>query len=94
MGNVSNWHYTAPGEISMAGWWFNLVCTPLVRFLLLRWLWRMILWTLLLCRVSRINLHLVATHTDMAAGLGFLSEAQKAFSHHRFRSAAPSLLLR
>ena len=79
MGNVSNWHTMAPGEISMAGWWFNLVCTPLVRFLMLRWLWRMVLWTLLLRRLSRINLYLVATHTDMAAGLGFLSEAQKVF---------------
>ena len=80
MGNVSNWHNAAPGEISMAGWWFSLVCTPLVRFLMLRWLWRMVVWTLLLFRISRINLHLVATHTDLAAGLGFLSEAQKAFS--------------
>jgi hypothetical protein len=80
MGNISNWHNTAPGEISMAGWWFNLVCTPLVRLLMLRWLWRMVLWTLLLWRLSRINLYLVATHTDLAAGLGFLSEGQKAFS--------------
>jgi len=80
MSDLSNWHYTAPGEISMAGWYFNLVSTPLVRLLLLRWLWRMILWTLLLWRVSKINLYLVATHTDMAAGLGFLSEAQKAFA--------------
>ena len=30
--------------------------------------------------VSRIKLFLVATHTDLAAGLGFLSEGQKAFS--------------
>jgi hypothetical protein len=80
MGTVSNWHTTASGEISMAGWWFNLVCTPLVRLLMFRWLWRMVLWTLLLWRLSRINLFLVATHTDLAAGLGFLSEAQKAFS--------------
>ena len=80
MGDVSNWHYTAPGEISMAGWYFNLVSTPLVRLPLLRWLWRMVLWTLLFWRVSRINLYLVATHTDLAAGLGFLSEGQKAFS--------------
>jgi len=80
MGNVSNWHSTETGDISMAGWYFNLVSTPLVRFLLLRWLWRIILWTYLLWRVSRLNLYLVATHTDLAAGLGFLSEGQKAFS--------------
>jgi hypothetical protein len=40
----------------------------------------MILWTYFLWRVSRLNLAYVATHTDMAAGLGFLSEGQKAFS--------------
>jgi hypothetical protein len=40
----------------------------------------MFLWTSFLWHVSRINLFLVATHTDMAAGLGFLSEGQKAFS--------------
>src|SRR5664279_1261438 len=43
MSNVSNWHNTAPGVISLAGWYFNLVSTPLVRLLLLRWLWRIIL---------------------------------------------------
>jgi hypothetical protein len=38
------------------------------------------LWTSFLWSASRINLFLVATHTDLAAGLGFLSEGQKAFS--------------
>ncbi len=88
MNDVSNWHYTASGEISMAGWYFNLVSTPLFRFLFLRWLWRMVLWTLLLWRVSKINLYLVATHTDLAAGLGFLSEGQKAFSPIVFAGGA------
>ena len=40
----------------------------------------MFLWTSFLWSVSRIKLFLVATHTDLAAGLGFLSEGQKAFS--------------
>ena len=38
--------------------------------------------------VSRINLYLVATHTDMAAGLGFLSQGQKAFSPIVFAGGA------
>jgi hypothetical protein len=82
MSGVSNWHAVGAGsgEVSLAGWWFTLVSTPFFRFLLLRWLWRMFLWTSFLWRVSRINLYLVATHTDMAAGLGFLSEGQKAYS--------------
>jgi hypothetical protein len=77
----SNWHSlsAASGPVSLAGWWFRLISQPFFRFLLLRWMWRMFLWALFLWRVSRINLYLVATHTDMAAGLGFLSEGQKTF---------------
>jgi hypothetical protein len=80
MHGISNWHTTAAGAMTMAGWWFRLVSTPIFRFLLLRWSWRMFLWTSFLWRASRIDLFLVATHTDLAAGLGFLSEGQKAFS--------------
>jgi hypothetical protein len=80
MNGISNWHTTAAGAMTLAGWWFGLVSTPVFRFLLLRWFWRMFLWTSFLWRASRINLFLVATHTDLAAGLGFLSEGQKAFS--------------
>jgi len=46
----------------------------------LRWFWRFFLATYLLWCVSRTNLYLVATHSDMAAGLGFLSQGQLAFS--------------
>jgi hypothetical protein len=90
MSGVSNWHTTGggSGEVSLAGWWFSLVSTPFFRFLLLRWMWRLFLWTSFLWRVSRINLYLVATHTDMAAGLGFLSEGQKAFSPIVFAGGA------
>jgi hypothetical protein len=79
--SVSSWHSLGVGSgVSLAGLWFELVATPVFRFLGLRWAWRMVLWILFLWRVSRLDLHLVATHTDMAAGLGFLSEGQKTFS--------------
>ncbi len=48
----------------------------------------MFLWSSFMWRVSRINLYLVATHTDMAAGLGFLSEGQKAFGPIVFAGGA------
>jgi len=35
-----------------------------------------------------MNLYLVATHTDMAAGLGFLSDGQNAFSPIVFAGGA------
>jgi len=79
MTGASNWHSLRSGEVSAAGSWFSLVSISIFRFLLLRWIWRMFLWTSFLWSVSRINLFLVATHADLAAGLGFLSEGQKAF---------------
>ncbi len=88
MTGISNWHNLPSGALSAAGWWFNLVSTPIFRFLLLRWFWRMFLWASFLWRVSRIGLFLVATHTDLAAGLGFLSEGQKAFSPIVFAGGA------
>jgi hypothetical protein len=86
----SNWHSlgAASGEVSLAGWWFRIISQPLFRFLMLRWAWRMFLWTMFLWRVSRLNLYLVATHTDEAAGLGFLSEGQKAFAPIVFAGGA------
>jgi len=79
--SVSSWHSlgAAGSSPSLAGVWFSLVSAPFFRFLLLRWAWRMLLWTSFLWRVSRLPLHLVATHADMAAGLGFLSEGQLAY---------------
>jgi hypothetical protein len=87
---VSNWHTvpTGVGTISWAGWWFKLVSEPLFRFLLLRWAWWMFLWVCFLRGVSRFDLFLVPTHTDKAAGLGFLSEGQKRFSAIVFAGGA------
>ncbi len=91
MGNASNWHTLGLNSslgLSLAGWWFNIVSTPFFRFLGLRWIWRMVLWTLFLWDVSKTNLRLVATHTDLAAGLGFLATGQKRFSPIVFAGGA------
>jgi hypothetical protein len=91
MTGVSNWHtvLTPAGEtLSHAGWWFGLVSAPIFRLLLLRWLWRMLLWAWLLWRISRLNLVLIPTHPDGAAGLGFLTEAQLRFGSIAFAGSA------
>jgi hypothetical protein len=82
MNGVSSWHTLSvqPVELSLAGWWFNLVSLPIFRFMLFRWFWRMFLWAWFLWHVARINLRLVTTHADKAAGLGFLTSGQKAFA--------------
>jgi hypothetical protein len=76
--DVATWHslWMSDGpRISLAGGWYRFVTIPLVQFFLLRWLWRLVIWTLFLRRVTALKLNLFATHTDMAAGLGFLGTA-------------------
>jgi hypothetical protein len=91
MGRISSWHLvqTSSGQtLSYAGWWFGLISAPVYRFLLLRWVWRMFLWASFLWRVSKLNLVLIPTHPDMAAGIGFLSEAQLRFGLIAFACGA------
>jgi hypothetical protein len=83
MTTVPSWHFVTPSSgaaLSEAGWWFGLVSMPVYHYLLLRWLWRMLLWAIFLWRVSRLNLALVPTHPDRAAGIGFVSSAPVGFS--------------
>jgi hypothetical protein len=62
-----------------ARWWVAYVSLPLFRVVLLQWLWRWLVWVLLLTRASRLDLRLEPTHPDLAAGLGFLEHAATAF---------------
>jgi hypothetical protein len=65
---------------TLAGWWLGCVSLPLIQFILLRWYFRLLIWTRLLWQVSRIDLRLVAIHPDRAGGLGFLSTVTYAFA--------------
>jgi hypothetical protein len=79
---ISTWHSLTSGsgqKITLAGWWFVVVSSPLIQFLLLRWLWKLCIWARFLWRISRLNLRLTPTHPDMAGGLGFLGSAQAQF---------------
>jgi len=73
---VSTWHVLpgTTGALSLAGWWYALVSLPIFLFLLYRWGWRLIVWAVLLWRISRLDLRLLPTHPDLAGGLGFLAE--------------------
>jgi hypothetical protein len=63
---------------SMGGWYL-MYCLPLFRFLVMRWLWRLGLWWYFLWRLKKLDLQLVATHSDGAGGLGFLAVVQEHF---------------
>ncbi|HSE14925.1 MAG TPA: hypothetical protein VLB08_04960 [Candidatus Deferrimicrobium sp.] len=67
-------------EWTLAGRWYWFVCLPLFRFLLFRWLWRLGLWCCFLWRVAKLELDLVPTHPDGAAGLGYLEVVQTYFT--------------
>lgn len=79
---ISTWHSLASGsnqKLTFAGWWFVVVSRPFFLFLLLQWLWKLCIWYRFLWRISKVNLHLIPTHPDMAGGLGFLGSGQASF---------------
>ncbi len=79
----TNWLYVQDGSssrLSIAGVWFFYFGLPLYQFILLNWLWRYIVWTQFLWRMSRIGLQLNAVHPDRSGGLGFIGIAQASFA--------------
>lgn len=64
---------------TLAGTWFLLVTSPLVSFLVYRWIWRFIIWSFFLKRVSKLKLELLASHTDLAGGLGVVGVSHALF---------------
>jgi hypothetical protein len=67
-------------DVPLAGLWYWIVCLPLFRFLMFRWIWRIALWCRFLWRLAKLDLHLVPIHPDGAAGLGYLEVAQTHFT--------------
>lgn len=73
---ISSWEGAAVAgavELSWAGEAARWVSNSLFLFLVLRWIWRFLLWSHLLFRISRLPLQLTPLHPDRSAGLGFLA---------------------
>jgi len=66
--------------LSWAGETARFVSTPLFLFLVLRWIWRFLVWSVLLLGIARLRLELTPLHPDRSAGLGFLSMYPSIFS--------------
>jgi hypothetical protein len=82
-GTSSTWQFlVSPSGATrtLAGWWHVLVSIPVFQFILVRWLWWYLAWCWFLWRTSRLDLHLVPTHPDMAGGLGFLGLIQTKYA--------------
>lgn len=59
--------------------WYWYVCLPVFRFLVFRWIWRLVLWWSFLRRLAALDLVLVPTHPDAAGGIGYLEVVQTQF---------------
>jgi hypothetical protein len=83
--------YAMPGarwNLTPAGFWYVFVSIPLFQFLLLRWYLRLFVWYRFLWNVSRIELNLIPTHPDRAAGLAFVGKSAYAFGPILFAQGA------
>ena len=80
---TENWYATVTDggtRLSPAGYWYVFVSRPLVQFIQVRWYFRMFIWARFLWQSSRLELKLIPTHPDRAAGLGFLGGSSVAFA--------------
>jgi hypothetical protein len=80
--DTATWYATpAPGgtELTIAGYWYGYVSLPIFQFLLVRWYFRIFIWSRFLWQLSRIELSLVPSHPDRLGGLGFLNTSVYAF---------------
>lgn len=64
--------------------WYAVVALPFVQFVLLRWVWRWLIWCYVVVRISRLPLQLLATHADGACGLVALARPMNGFSGFTF----------
>jgi hypothetical protein len=60
-------------------WWAVWVAFPLFRYVVLRWVLLLVVWTVFAFRVARLPLRLYPNHPDLAGGLAFVSNAVDAF---------------
>lgn len=56
-------------QLSLAGWWAALVSGPLFGFLMVRWLWRYLIWANLIRQISRLDLQIATGHLDKTGAL-------------------------
>lgn len=77
---LSNWAALGDQHHSPAGMWHNWVSIPILRYVLLLWMWRLLLWVVFLWRLPSLQLDLRPAHPDCSAGLGFLGFVQQRLS--------------
>jgi hypothetical protein len=77
---MGNHRERSQAHVTPAGWYFGLVSQMIYRFLVGLSLWKWLLFTFCLFKLSRLDLKLVATHPDHHGGIGFLGPAPMVFA--------------
>ncbi len=80
---ADTWYATITDSIpnpTPAGRWYTFVSVSIFQFVLLRWYYRIFIWSRFLFQVSRLDLNLVPLHPDRCCGLGFLGNVASAFA--------------
>jgi len=80
---MGTWYATATDggvQLRPAGYWYVFVSRPLFQFIFFRWYFRIFIWARFLYQSSRLELNLIPTHPDRAAGLSFLGMSGAAFA--------------
>jgi hypothetical protein len=68
------------GPGSAAAIWNGVVALGVYQFLIVRWLWRWLIWSRLLWGLSRLPLQTLPTHPDRRGGLAFLAQVSSGFA--------------
>jgi hypothetical protein len=82
-GALPTWHVQDVGGLRLLtapGIWLFFIALPLLGYIWLRLIWKIMLWIYYLYRITRIRLELHPTHPDLTGGIGFVSEAQGRFA--------------
>jgi hypothetical protein len=82
------WFVRPDGRMTPAGLWYAFVSLPALQFVVFRWFYLLGIWTLMLRRVSRLELRLMPAHADGAGGLGFLGGCSVPFGRLLFAASA------
>lgn len=80
---ISTWYQIYDGagsRLTTAGWYYAFFSLSILRFILIRWYFRLFIWYRFLWQVRAMPLHFNLYHPDRSGGLGFLSGTTLAFA--------------
>jgi len=72
--------YKGTFELNPAGWYYILVSVPVLQLLIIRWVWRWIIWAYSAIMISKFKLQIDPLHADQMAGLAYINLSPLNFS--------------